>query len=56
MGAPLRVSGEERASLDISTRQHFVSTVGRDETVIRAHIREQEEADQRLEQMNLWRK
>jgi len=33
----------------------FVSTVGRDEEVIRNYIRNQEEEDQRLEQMNLWR-
>jgi putative transposase len=31
-----------------------VSTAGRDEEVIRNYIRNQEE-DQRLEQMNLWR-
>jgi putative transposase len=32
-----------------------VLTVGRDEEVIRRYIRNQEEEDQRLEQMNLWR-
>ena len=32
-----------------------VNTVGRDEEAIRAHIRNQEKEDQRLEQMNLWR-
>jgi putative transposase len=32
-----------------------VSTVGRDEAVIRNYIRNQEEEDQRLDQMNLWR-
>ena len=32
---------------------YFVSTVGRDEAVIRAYIRNQELEDQRLEQMNL---
>ena len=34
---------------------HFVSTVGRDEAVIREYIRHQEREDQRLEQMNLLR-
>jgi putative transposase len=32
-----------------------VSTVGRDERVIREYIRNQEEEDQRLDQLNLWR-
>jgi len=36
-------------------RGYFVSTVGRDEEVIRNYIRNQEEKDNRLEQMNLWR-
>ena len=36
-------------------RGYFVSTVGRDEEVIRTYIRNQEQEDQRLEQMNLWR-
>ena len=36
-------------------RGYFVSTVGRDEEVIRNYIRNQEEEDQRLDQMNLWR-
>jgi putative transposase len=36
-------------------RGFFVSTVGRDEDVIRNYIRNQEEEDKRLEQMNLWR-
>jgi hypothetical protein len=34
---------------------YFVSTVGRDEEVIRNYIRNQEQEDQRLDQMNLWR-
>jgi hypothetical protein len=33
-----------------------VNTVGRDEQAIRAYIRNQEKEDQRLEQMNLWRR
>jgi putative transposase len=36
-------------------RGYFVSTVGRDENVIRAYIQNQEKEDQRLEQLNLWR-
>jgi len=36
-------------------RGYFVSTVGRDETVIREYIRNQEHEDERLEQLNLWR-
>jgi hypothetical protein len=36
-------------------RGSFVSAVGRDEPVIRNHIRDQEQQDQRLEQMKLWR-
>jgi putative transposase len=41
--------------------QHFwargllVSTVGREEAVIREYIRKQEQEDKRLDQMNLWR-
>ena len=36
-------------------RGYFVSTVGRDEATIRDYIRTQEQEDQRLDQMNLWR-
>jgi REP-associated tyrosine transposase len=36
-------------------RGYFVSTVGRDEAVIRAYIRHQEREDERLDQMNLLR-
>ena len=36
-------------------RGYFVSTVGRDEALIRESIRNQEQEDQRLEQLNLWR-
>jgi len=35
-------------------RGFLVSSVGRDETVIRDYIRTQEEEDQRLEQMRIW--
>jgi REP-associated tyrosine transposase len=37
-------------------RGYFVSTVGRDETVLRAYIRQQDAVDHQLDQMNLWRK
>ena len=36
-------------------RGYFVSTVGRDEEVIREYIRNQEVEDARLEQFSLWR-
>ena len=36
-------------------RGYYVSTVGRDETVIRDYIRNQEQEDKRLDQINLWR-
>jgi putative transposase len=36
-------------------RGYFVSTVGRDEEMIREYIRKQEEQVKRLDQMRLWR-
>ena len=36
-------------------RGYFVSTVGRDEAVIREYIRQQEAADHQLDQMHLWK-
>lgn len=36
-------------------RGYFVSTVGRDEAMIRASIRRQEGEDQRLDQLEFWR-
>jgi putative transposase len=36
-------------------RGYFVSTVGRDEAIIREYIKKQEEEDKRLDQLNLWR-
>jgi putative transposase len=36
-------------------RGYYVSTVGRDEAVVRQYIREQEKEDQRLEQLKLWK-
>jgi putative transposase len=53
-----RVYGERKRSFvgqHFWARGYFVSTVGRDEATIRAYIRNQEQEDQRLEQMNLWR-
>ena len=53
-----RVYGEHRRNFvgqSFWARGYFVSTVGRDEEVIRRYIQNQEEEDQRLEQMNLWR-
>jgi putative transposase len=35
-------------------RGFYVSTVGRDEAVVREYIRKQEQEDQRLDQMGLW--
>ena len=36
-------------------RGYFVSTVGADETVVRAYIRDQEQEDQRLGQLHLFK-
>ena len=36
-------------------RGFFVSTVGRDEAVIREYIKKQEKEDERLDQLGLWR-
>ena len=52
-----RVYGERKRNFvgqHFWSRGFFVNTVGRDEEAIRAYIRNQE--DQRLEQMNLWRR
>jgi putative transposase len=51
-----RVYGERKRNFvgqHFWARGYFVSTVGRDEAVIRAYIRNQELEDQRLEQLNL---
>jgi len=53
-----RVYGERKRNFvgqHFWARGHFVSTVGRDEAVIRDYIRNQEKEDARLEQMGLWR-
>ena len=50
-----RVYGERRRNFTgqhFWARGYFVSTVGRDETVIREYINDQE--DKRLDQMHLW--
>jgi len=51
-----RVYGERKRNFvgqHFWARGYFVSTVGRDEEVIRRYIREQEKEDERLEQLNL---
>ncbi len=53
-----RVYGERERNLvgqHFWARGYYVSTVGRDEAVIREYIRNQEQEDKRLDQMNLWR-
>ena len=53
-----RVYGERKRSFvgqNFWARGYFVSTVGRDEEMIREYIRNQERDDKRLDQMNLWR-
>jgi putative transposase len=52
-----RVYGENRRNFtgqNFWARGYFVSTVGRDEDVIRKYIKNQEEEDKRLEQLKLW--
>ena len=51
-----RVYGERRRNFTgqhFWARGYFVSTVGRDEAVVRDYIRRQEEEDRRLDQLNL---
>jgi putative transposase len=53
-----RVYGERKRNFvgqHFWARGYYVSTVGRDETVIRDYIRQQEAEDKRLDQINLWR-
>ena len=53
-----RVNGERKRSFvgqHFWARGYFVSTVGRDEAVIREYIRRQEDEDKRLDQLQLWR-
>jgi putative transposase len=54
-----RVYGERKQNFvgqHFWARGYFVTTVGRDEDTIREYIRNQEEADARLDQMNLWKR
>jgi putative transposase len=51
-----RVYGERKRNFvgqHFWARGYFVSTVGRDEEVIRRYIRDQEKEDERLDQLNL---
>ena len=53
-----RVYGERKRNFvgqHFWARGFFVSTVGRDERLIREYIHKQEEEDRRLDQLNLWR-
>jgi len=53
-----RAYGERKRSFvghHFWARGYFVSTVGRDEAVIREYIKHQEHEDTRLDQLNLWR-
>jgi putative transposase len=53
-----RVYGERKRNFvgqHFWARGYFVSTVGRDERVIREYIQRQEQEDARLDQLNLWR-
>ena len=53
-----RVYSERKRNFAVQSfwaRGYFVSTVGRDEEMIRKYIKHQEEEDEKLEQMGLWR-
>ena len=53
-----RVYGERKqnyAGQSFWARGYFVSTVGRDEGTIREYIRNQEQDDRRLDQLNMWK-
>ena len=43
------------SGMSVWARGYFVSTVGADEEVVRAYIREQEQEDHRVEQLQLFR-
>ena len=52
-----RVYGERKRNFvgqHFWARGYFVSTVGRDETMIREYIRNQEKVHEKLEQIKLW--
>jgi putative transposase len=53
-----RTYGERKrnfAGQSFWARGYFVATVGRDEEAIREYIKNQEQEDKRLDQLNLWR-
>jgi putative transposase len=53
-----RVYGERKRNFvgqHFWARGYFVSTVGRDEMVIREYIKNQKKEDERLDQLGLWR-
>jgi putative transposase len=53
-----RVYGERKRNFvgqHFWARGYFVSTVGRDEAVIREYMKNQKQEDQRLDQLGLWR-
>lgn len=53
-----RVYGERKRNFvgqHFWVRGYFVSTVERDEAVIREYVKNQEQEDQRLDQLGLWR-
>ena len=53
-----RVYGERKKNFvgqHFWARGYFVSTVGRDEEVIRNYIRNQEKEDEKLDQLGLWK-
>ena len=53
-----RVYGERKRNFvgqHFWARGYFVSTVGRDETVIREYIQKQEQEDRRLDQLDFWK-
>jgi putative transposase len=53
-----RVYGERKRNLvgqHFWARGYFVLTIGRDEAVIREYIKNQEQEDERLDQLGLWR-
>jgi len=51
MGKPRNFTGES-----FWARGYFVSTVGRDEKVIREYIKNQEQEDQRIDQLSMFSK
>lgn len=53
-----RVYGERKRNFvgqHFWARGYYVSTVGRDEGAIREYIKKQEEEDERLDQLGLWK-